>query len=194
MSSGLKEKSIVVDPYDLLRRPYRHFGQGIQWIRDALQLTQDEFGALLEGFSQANIARYESGNVDPPLDFWRKFARAFSVNLTWVITGEGGPYDGIVSQSAERARLQKLLRDYYASGYERGNFNPLRFPGLAEHLGLLDFYNDFVFRMNQERKEQADVWRRMAGGPPGEEPPAVKEVRDAASQKKPKNQRRRKAT
>jgi hypothetical protein len=98
------------DPFWLRKGGYVHFGFVIQHLRRVLGVNQGEFGALVEGYSQTNVARYESGSVEPPMDFWRKLVRIFPVNLGWVLTGEGRPYAFDGPRASERARVGKYLR------------------------------------------------------------------------------------
>ena len=142
-------KKTDIDPFGLLRLPYVHFGYVIAQVRKAIGFTQGEFGALLEGFSQPNVARYESGDTDPPLEFWRKFAKAFSLNLVWVFTGEGKPYLNECANEEARARVGKYIVAFVAHlpphkiNQVRSTF--FRKPALMEY-----------FRVPQEKFGDAD--------------------------------------
>lgn len=97
------------DPFGVLRVPYVHFGYTIGQVRKSLGLSQGDFGAMLEGFSQTNIARYETGDTEPPIEFWRKFTRLFGISVSWAITGEGQPYVVGLDNLVWRERGAKFL-------------------------------------------------------------------------------------
>ncbi len=208
MSSAKSGKAEKFDPFGLLGHAYLHFGNAIERVRKALELSQGEFGAMLEGFSQSNIARYESGETEPPLDFWRKFARGCGLNLTWCITGEGNPYEGLAVTEGERAKVQHVIRSLYADTRRRG-FYPLQNEALCRHLGLCGFYQDLIDRQKryymyaeEEEKEGGieelfseegeDLPGRDAveGGQSSAEPASGKGARKAAQQKEPKRKGR----
>ena len=60
----------------------------IKLIREAKDLTQDEFGKKI-GSARNTIANYESGNRTPSNAVVNSICREFSVNEEWLRTGEG---------------------------------------------------------------------------------------------------------
>lgn len=137
MLSRTKSEKEREDLLGLRDQAYLHFGQAIEMVRTSLQLTQSEFGAMLEGFSQTNVARYESGETEPPLEFWRKLGRGLGIGLSWAIAGEGDVYLPGWRGTAERERMQRYMRGLFATG--RGeNFAAAGYGPVAEYLGLLE--------------------------------------------------------
>lgn len=191
VSSLMKEKIQPFDPYGLRRRPYLHFGQAIQWVREAFELTQGEFGALLEGVSQVNVARYEAGGPEPGLDFWRKFGRAFGVNLTWAITGGADPYTGVAWGHAESERMRHMIRSLYGAGSRGRNFNPLRSEALRKYAGLEEFWGELCRESEKRAKAFEEMESIYDPAKQGKGESAAKSVEDAAS-KKTKTRRRHK--
>lgn len=60
----------------------------IKMIRNAKQLTQDEFGKKI-GSARNTIANYENGNRIPSNAVITSMCREFDVNEKWLRTGEG---------------------------------------------------------------------------------------------------------
>ena len=60
----------------------------LRTIRNTLKLSQQEFGKLL-GIPQTTYANYENGKTNIPDDIKLKLFSEFSVNLNWLISGEG---------------------------------------------------------------------------------------------------------
>lgn len=60
----------------------------IREIRAENGLTQEEFGTQM-GYSKNQIRFVESGKVKPTYDLLCKISYAFSVNLTWMMSGNG---------------------------------------------------------------------------------------------------------
>jgi transcriptional regulator with XRE-family HTH domain len=57
-------------------------------IREKSGLNQKDFAEKL-GTTQANISRYEKGELDLKTDMQRKLAEHFGVNIHWLVTGQG---------------------------------------------------------------------------------------------------------
>ncbi len=60
----------------------------IKMIREAKELTQDEFGKKI-GSARNTIANYENGNRSPSNAVITSICREFDINETWLRTGEG---------------------------------------------------------------------------------------------------------
>ena len=60
----------------------------LRTIRNTLKLSQQEFGKLL-GIPQTTYANYENGKTNIPDDIKLKLFNEFSVNLNWLISGQG---------------------------------------------------------------------------------------------------------
>ena len=60
----------------------------LRTIRNTLKLSQQEFGKLL-GIPQTTYANYENGKTNIPDDIKLKLFNDFSVNLNWLISGQG---------------------------------------------------------------------------------------------------------
>ena len=92
----------------------------IKQVRKALGLNQTEFGEKI-GVTQGAIAAYESGKRTPIDAAVRSICKTWSVNETWLRTGEGEMFDtsrsdDLLTQLAERYDLdyvgQEILRTY----------------------------------------------------------------------------------
>jgi transcriptional regulator with XRE-family HTH domain len=57
-------------------------------IRKKSGLNQKDFAEKL-GTTQANISRYEKGELDINTEIQRKLAEHFGVNIHWLVTGKG---------------------------------------------------------------------------------------------------------
>lgn len=57
-------------------------------VRESMNLSQKAFGALL-GLSQGTYQKYESGLVSTPQEILEQLAEKYSINLHWLITGDG---------------------------------------------------------------------------------------------------------
>ena len=63
-------------------------GERIKAIRIALKLNQKEFGELL-GVNQRTISHWETGRNEPSIEILNKITSLWSINPTWLLTGEG---------------------------------------------------------------------------------------------------------
>ena len=92
--------SVVVPAYDcfcgfdMQDEPYKWHGWGlvIRHLRDYANMDQTVFGRLLQGYTRGQIARYETEQTEPPIDFWVKMSYTFGLNIHWALTGTGEPY------------------------------------------------------------------------------------------------------
>lgn len=64
-------------------------------LRKEKNLNQSEFASLI-GTSQANISRYEKGEIIPSSDFLSKIADKLGVNLNWLLTGKGSMFQELI--------------------------------------------------------------------------------------------------
>lgn len=92
----------------------------IKQIRKAIGLNQTEFGKKIS-VSQAAVAAYESGSRTPIDAVVRSICNTFSVNETWLRTGQGEMFntakvDDAFSRLADQYELdyigQEILRTY----------------------------------------------------------------------------------
>ncbi len=61
----------------------------LKHLREALGLNKNQLAGKLE-IDNGNLSRYESGKVKPNSEFYERLVNKFeSVNLTWLISGEG---------------------------------------------------------------------------------------------------------
>lgn len=185
------------DPFELLVAPRLHFGNAVERVRWALRLSQAAFGAMLEGYTQTNIARYETGETEPPLDFWRKFGRSFGLNLTWVIIGSGDPYEGGEFGLGEIEKVRFHVCAMYSGGGNTNRANPLQSESLRAYLGLENWYGrevaPYLMRMPDVPNDDELFGDTLLGGVKSlRGKHAAKEVRNAAAKKKPKTRRRQK--
>lgn len=64
----------------------------LKWLRKDLNLTQDEFGKRI-GIAQNTVAAYESGRREPQDVTLTAISYEFGVNMDWLRTGKGNPYN-----------------------------------------------------------------------------------------------------
>ena len=92
----------------------------LKQVRKALGLNQTEFGDKI-GLKQSSVAAYETGRRIPIDAVIRSICKTWSVNETWLRTGEGEMFDtsksdDLLTQLAERYDLdyvgQEILRTY----------------------------------------------------------------------------------
>jgi transcriptional regulator with XRE-family HTH domain len=103
-----KKDSIIVE--------FRSWNQVVRDIRKGHNLTQAQLGQILE-FNYQQIARYESGQVEPPIQFWRRFSEYFKVNIAWLLFGEGAanehrerPDPSVLSQLGTKELKQEVKK------------------------------------------------------------------------------------
>lgn len=142
MSSAKKRKAdgglaaALADPFGLLVAKCLNPGDAIGTIRSRLSLSQGEFGDLIEGFSQTNIARYESGSSEPPIDFWRKLTRTTSVSISWIFARSGNPYVVGFENTNEKDRAYRYLVDRFEFDSSRRTIESTLYPPAAVFFGL----------------------------------------------------------
>ena len=88
------------EPYE-----WESWGFVIRHLRDLVCMDQTAFGRLVRGYTRGQIARYETEQTEPPLDFWIKLMRVFGLNISWALTGKGKPYIEDYTESEERTRF-----------------------------------------------------------------------------------------
>ena len=103
------EKSI------LFNVSYTTWHQVVRDIRKLHKITQLQLGQEF-GYSPQQISRFESGDVEPPIDFWNKFTKKFKVNLEWVVFGVGEvnktpPSDPSVLRNIPTKDLENTLKE-----------------------------------------------------------------------------------
>ncbi len=93
-------------------RPYEWEGWGlvIRHIRLFTDMDQAIFGRLVKGYNRGQIARYETEQAEPPIDFWSKLSMMFGLNINWIFTGKGLPYTFDHADSEERKRFYRWER------------------------------------------------------------------------------------
>lgn len=70
-------------------------GGRLRWIREVvLGLSNDRMAELLAGMADFDVAgptvsRYETGNRNPPLEYYVAVAEVSGVSLDWIILGRG---------------------------------------------------------------------------------------------------------
>jgi hypothetical protein len=91
--------------------PYEWVSWGlvIRHLRDFIGMDQELFGRLLQGYNRGQIARYETEQAEPPIDFWIKMMRTFGLNISWALTGHGEPFITEFKESEERKRLDQRI-------------------------------------------------------------------------------------
>jgi len=98
--------------------PYQWEGWGlvVKKLRLYSGLDQTLFGRLLSGYTRGQIARFETEQTQPPMDFWRKLSLTFGLNLTWAITGKGKCYTMDPRHSDESKRFLRWRRQIQQGG------------------------------------------------------------------------------
>jgi hypothetical protein len=89
---------------------WESWGLVIRHLRDSFRMDQTIFGRLLQGYTRGQIARYETEQTEPPIDFWIKLMRTFGLNINWALTGKGLPYIEAYGGSEERRKLARWER------------------------------------------------------------------------------------
>jgi len=89
---------------------WQGWGLVLRHLRDFAGMDQAILGRLLQGYNRGQIARYETEQAEPPVDFWVKMMRAFGLNISWALTGRGLPYILEYQDSQERKRFYKWIQ------------------------------------------------------------------------------------
>ena len=102
---------------------FTSWNQAIRDVRTAHKLTQAQLGTAL-GYSPQQISRFESGQGEPPIHFWKGFTECFGVNIEWMLFGRSpvyadGPTDPSVLQSIATAAIEAELKErrHMADGF-----------------------------------------------------------------------------
>lgn len=80
------------------------WGLVIYDIRRFVGMDQINFGRLISGYTRSQIARYESEQAEPPIDFWIRIMKVLGLNINWALTGKGKPYIEEFQESDERKK------------------------------------------------------------------------------------------
>lgn len=86
----------------------------IKELRQALCLTQDEFGGRI-GITKSSISTMESGRSKPSEQTLRSMCREFTVSYLWLTTGEGPMFE----DGGDDAALHVMVDRVMASENER---------------------------------------------------------------------------
>lgn len=82
----------------------------IKELRKALDLNQTEFGNRI-GIKQGTVTGYETGNRTPTDAVILSICREFSVNESWLRTGEGEMFEQLTEQQKIMKHTAQLLKD-----------------------------------------------------------------------------------
>lgn len=86
----------------------------IKQLRQALDLTQDEFGGRI-GVTKSSISTMESGRSNPSEQTLRSMHREFGVSYVWLTTGVGAMFEN----GGDDAALHVMVDRVMASENER---------------------------------------------------------------------------
>lgn len=76
-------------------------------LRQELGMTQEEFGSKI-GVARNTIAQYESGRIVPSNPVIANICKEYSVNETWLLTGEGDMFKNITPSEEIESFLSTL--------------------------------------------------------------------------------------
>jgi len=95
----------------------KEIGARVLSVRTSTGLNQRDFAAEL-GVSSGGISQIESGKTMPSGDFLLRVYEKFSVDATWLLTGQGNalPQQPTASPSAEEVALLSDFRRSDAQG------------------------------------------------------------------------------
>lgn len=113
------------------------FGERLRKLRRALDLTQQEFADRI-GVKRNTVATYEIGRSVPVDAVFSLICREFSVNETWLRTGEGEMFVELPENEVLAAQIQAFLQGGSDSFRERLVSLLLRLP--PEHWKVLERY------------------------------------------------------
>lgn len=85
-------------------------GNRIKEIRTSLNLNQTDFGKRI-GVKQSSVASYESGSRQPVDAVITSICREFSVNESWLRTGEGEPFRAVQKNQLIQSFIDSILKD-----------------------------------------------------------------------------------
>ena len=71
--------------------PSNIYGCRVQQLRDFLDLKQNKFAKMLK-MSPSYLSEIEAGKRKPGHQFLQRIIKAFSVNVNWLITGDGNMF------------------------------------------------------------------------------------------------------
>ena len=64
------------------------FAQIFRAVREKLNLSQDVIASEF-GVSQKTVSNWDRGRNEPSIDFIRSFCSKYSVNINWLLAGQG---------------------------------------------------------------------------------------------------------
>lgn len=102
------------------------FGDRLKTLRETEKLTQEEMGKICS-VSKANISKYESNLIHPPLDTLRIIAEHFNVTIDYLL--------GFTSEKNKNLELE----DEYIAVLHSAKINNITPERLKR---LIDFLND----------------------------------------------------
>jgi repressor LexA len=79
----------------------------IREIRRQKKMSQAEFSAGA-GLTQSSVSHYESGRRIPEAEAIKKICSAYNVDLNWLMTGEGHPYNTARRRTAKAEDILRL--------------------------------------------------------------------------------------
>lgn len=82
----------------------------LKLIRNSIGLSQKDFGAIM-GIAQTSYANYESGRSSIPASLLESLAEKLSINLNWLITGEGSMYRDAKTTAGVKVTLGREAED-----------------------------------------------------------------------------------
>lgn len=82
----------------------------IKQVRLKFDLTQSEFGERI-GITKSSVSTIESGKSNPSDQTIRSICREFSVNESWLRTGEGEPF----SPPDRKEALEALINERFSN-------------------------------------------------------------------------------
>ncbi|MCI0513972.1 helix-turn-helix domain-containing protein [candidate division KSB1 bacterium] len=89
----------------------QQIGARIKAFRKDQKLTQQKFGEII-GINFQHVSKYERGEFIPSFENLLKFIHYFSVNVNWLLTGEGTMYlGGKVKYPISEEEANQVIRD-----------------------------------------------------------------------------------
>lgn len=129
-------------------------GRRLREVRDALGVAErDAFAADLR-ISKSAVAHYERGERTPDADVLALYRQRFSVNINWIVTGEGEMFDDPAAAPAPTVSFDTRLLDRLAgivTSVYRGAGIRIAPEKVAVEAGTL--YNDLVKKADDIRDQ-----------------------------------------
>ena len=86
------------------------FSQRLTAVREAVGFKERKAFAQKLGMNAETLGGYERGDAQPDYEFVVMYKKEFSVNIDWLITGEGEMFDGprsVAPPANSRANLDQ---------------------------------------------------------------------------------------